>query len=113
MTRISLPQRRELDAFEFELGGLKYRVAIGRFTVSGEISEIFINAGKPGSAADILSKDLAVVFSIARQYSVPLDTIQAALLKLDNGKAAGPLGRALQIAEELRKIAPAPLTVVP
>ena len=81
--------------------------------MNGEISEIFINAGKAGSAADVMSKDLAVVFSIARQYGVPLDTIRDAMLKLDNGKAAGPLGRALQIAEELRKITPPPLSVVP
>lgn len=112
MSRNRLPTRRELDAFEFDLGGLQYRVAIGRVPVTGEIVEIFIDAGKAGTSASIISKDLAVLFSIARQHAVPLDEIMSALTKLDNGMAAGPLGRALQIAEELRKLVPPPLVVV-
>lgn len=98
MPRDVLPTRHELDAFEFELAGVIYHVTIGR-SVDGQIAEVFLDAGKPGSAINIMAKDAAVVFSIARQFGAPVQAISAALSQELNGKHIGPLGIALYLAD--------------
>lgn len=97
MPRNVLPTRRELDAFSFEWQGVHYHATIGRFE-DNSIAEIFLDGGKPGSGVNIMGKDASVVFSIARQFGVPLETIQAALSQELNGMHIGPLGIALQLA---------------
>jgi hypothetical protein len=60
---------------------------------------LFLRAGKTGSSAEIAAHDGAIILSIALQYGVPVNAIRHALLKLPDGSAAGPLGRALDIIE--------------
>lgn len=98
MTRTQLPDARQCDSFEFDLNGVPYHARVGRFT-DGSIAEIFLDGGKVGSGVDHMAKDAATVFSIARQFDVPLDTIKASLSKLSNGEPAGPLGVALDLAD--------------
>jgi hypothetical protein len=61
----------------------------------GLLSEIFLSNAKAGSHSDSAAKDSAVVCSLALQFGVPLDTIRHALLRDARGKAASPLGAAL------------------
>ena len=99
MTRSRLRNRRSAETFTFEHSGVRYVATVGRFG-DGSLSEIFINAGKLGSSANVVAHDAAVLFSIARQHGVPLETITASLAKLPDNSPAGPLGMAIQIAME-------------
>lgn len=94
MTRSRLPQRRPTETFTFDHEGVKYIASFGRDN-QGHIRELFLDAGKQGSSANIVAKECAVVLSLALQYRVPLETISDALPKLLNGQPAGPLGVAL------------------
>jgi hypothetical protein len=96
--RDRLPNSRPSETFDFEHGGVQYTATIGRFD-SGALSEIFLNAGKLGSTANIVAREAAVIFSIARQFGAPVETLCAALPKLPDNSAAGPLGKALEIAK--------------
>jgi hypothetical protein len=80
--------------FALECSGLSYVATISRFT-NGDIAEIFLSNSKANSASDIAAKDSAVVCSLALQYGVPLNVIRKALLRDSQGKAASPLGVAL------------------
>jgi ribonucleoside-diphosphate reductase alpha chain len=97
--RHRLANRRKHEVAEFECDGVRFIAGIGR-SVDGQIAELFLNAGKPGCAAETAARDAAIILSIALQHGCPLDTIQHALTKLADGKSpAGPIGRALEIFE--------------
>jgi hypothetical protein len=95
-TRTRLPNRRASETFGVECNGQRSVASISRFA-DGSPAEIFISSGKPGSDADIVSKDSAIVASIALQYGVPVDVIRRALLRDLKGRAASSLGAALDI----------------
>jgi hypothetical protein len=97
-TRRTLPNRRPLETFEFDLDGTRYTASAGFFETGG-LAELFLRAGKPGSAVEVASHDAAVVVSLALQFGTPLNAIRKALTKLPDGSAAGPLGRALDMIE--------------
>lgn len=99
--RRTLPKRRRHEVFEFEHGGLHYVAGIGRFE-GGALAEIFLDAAKPGSAAETAARDAAIVTSIALQFGADIGTIRHALSRLNDGSAAGPLGKALDIVEANR-----------
>jgi len=101
MTRESFEPRRQGEAFEFTHGNVPYHVVANRLP-DGKLGEVFIDAGKTGSDADIVADEAAVLVSLALQYGTPLSTIRAALPKLADGKPAGPMGQALKMAEQGR-----------
>ena len=97
--RQRLPNRRASETFAFECNNLKYLASISRFP-DGRLAEIFISNAKAGSHSDAAAKDAAVVCSICLQYGVPAEVIRRALLRDPQGRAASPLGAALDhIAE--------------
>jgi hypothetical protein len=98
--RHPIANRREAETFEFEHDGVRYVASIGRFD-DGSLCELFLNAGKVGSAAGTMARDAAVTFSIARQHGIPVGMLKSALAKLADGSPAGPLGRALEIAGDI------------
>jgi len=91
------PTRRESITIDFRYGELPYTVSFSRFE-NGDLAEMFLRGGKTGSSAEVAAHDGAIILSIALQYGVPLQAIQHALLKLHDGRAAGPIGRALELA---------------
>jgi ribonucleoside-diphosphate reductase alpha chain len=93
--RDRLPNRRQADTLSFEIDGLTYTATFGTFR-DGSPAEMFLNGPKPGTAADLVARESAILFSIARQYGAPTDIIFDALPKLANGKSAGPIGKALE-----------------
>lgn len=99
MTRSRLPQRRRSEAISFEFGTVPH-IAYFSNGADGQLAEVFLNAGKEGSAADVIGREVAVVLSIALQYGTPLETIYDALPKLHDGSPAGPVGMALKLREE-------------
>jgi len=97
--RSRLPSRRASETFDFEVGGLHYRATISRFPEGGCVAEIFL-CNKSGSQADSNVRDAAVAASLAFQYGCPLDVLRNALLRDLRGKAATPLGVALDLVAE-------------
>jgi hypothetical protein len=93
-SRERLPNRRASQQFTFECNALTYTATVSFFP-DGRLAEIFLSNAKAGSHSDSAAKDSAVVCSLALQFGVPLDTIRHALLRDARGKAASPLGEAL------------------
>jgi hypothetical protein len=89
-----LPSRRRSEAIDFEHEGLHYRACFSRYA-DGSIAEMFLDAGKTGTSANIMAKEAAVIFSIARQFDAPVEVLWSALPKLQDGSPAGPVGAAL------------------
>jgi hypothetical protein len=97
--RQRLPNRRASQTFDFESQGLQFTASFSRFP-DGSVSELFIRNHKAGSMAGINASDAAVLFSIARQYGAPFEVLRKALMRDSQGRATGPLGRALDVIAE-------------
>lgn len=95
--RETLPGRRPSDVVTFEHGGFRCQGSVSYFDplTCQRPAEVFLDLGKPGSDAQAAARDAAVVASIALQHGAPLETIRRALTRLDDGRAAGPLGALL------------------
>lgn len=97
MPRHHLPNRRGSETFNFKMDdGILYVATVSPFE-DGRIGELFLNANKASSSADVNAKDAAIIFSIAVQYGTPAEVLRNALTRDPSGKASGPLGRALDI----------------
>jgi hypothetical protein len=94
--RRRLPDRRPHVLLDFEHGGIWYTLGAG-FHATGELAEIFLNAGKHGSAAAINAQDAAIASSLLLQHGCSVETLRRALSRNSNGSAAGPLARALDL----------------
>jgi hypothetical protein len=99
--RRRLPNRRSCTTFDFESQGLKFTASFSRFP-DGTVSELFIRNHKASSMAGINASDAAVLFSIARQYAVPLEVLSKALMRDANGKASGPLATAIDLIADMQ-----------
>jgi hypothetical protein len=102
VTRTALPNRRHAERIRFEHGEpgreQTFFGTLGYPDLSGELPlEIFLAGGKPGSSLDAMSRDFAVVVSIALQSGVPLEDMRRAITRLDDGSAAGPGGKLLDL----------------
>ncbi len=95
MNRHRLANRHPSENFCFECNNLFYTATVSR--INGEVVELFLNNHLVNSDADVNARDAAVIFSIARQYGVPIDVMRDALMRDMNGKASGPLGRAIDL----------------
>lgn len=100
--RRRLPNRRNSETFDLEVGGLKYTCTVSKFG-DGAIGELFLQNHKPGSQSDSNARDAAVAGSLALQYGCPLETLQRALLRDFAGQASTPLGAALDRIAEIEQ----------
>lgn len=96
--RRTLPPKRSHAVFNFEHDGLRYTCGVGFFD-DGSIGELFLSTDKPGSQAETVARDAAVVASIALQFGTPISVLRHAVTRDDAGAAAGPLGRALDLID--------------
>jgi hypothetical protein len=87
--RRRLADRRAREGFDFELAGQRYHGTVSRFP-DGSPAEIFINAAKADSSADIVARDSAVAVSLALQYGAPVDVIRNALMRDSRDGPSGP-----------------------
>jgi hypothetical protein len=92
--RTRLPNRRQAETFELEVGGLHYTCTVGRYS-DGRVAELFLTNTKSNSASDANARDAAIVCSLALQNGVPVETIRCALLRDSQGRPSTPLGVAL------------------
>jgi hypothetical protein len=94
MTRERLPNRRAAETFEIEISGLRYVATVGRFA-DGRIGELFLANHRSNSQADTNARDAAIAFSFAVQHNADPRAICRALCRDARGRAASPLGAAL------------------
>ena len=99
MTRARLPARHDARTI-----GVKYRDMSGlevkayvtystgeRSADTGRVTEVFIVASKPGSAAEAAMRDAGLVLSLALQHGVALEEVARALTRNEDGSPAGPV----------------------
>jgi hypothetical protein len=96
MTRERLPHRRSSTVFEFELRGLHFTASYSCFE-DGRVAEIFLQNHKPSSQSDSNARDAAVAASLALQFGCPLQALQRAVLREEDGSASTPLGAAIDL----------------
>jgi hypothetical protein len=96
--RERLPNRRASETFQLECGGLYYLCTVGRYP-DGRIAELFLHNHKSNSASDTNARDSAIVFSFALQHGADPDAIRKSLCRDSQGRALGPLGRALDLVK--------------
>jgi len=68
--RERLPNRRRNETRDIVLGDMAFSSTIV-FDKAGRPLEVFLNAGKAGSAIDALLNDAAVAISVALQHGIP------------------------------------------
>jgi hypothetical protein len=81
-----LPQRRFCETFQLTHGKQNnaFAVTVGRYN-DGTLGEVFISGAKAGSEMDAITRDSAILLSLAMQYGVDLDTIKHALTREPSG----------------------------
>jgi hypothetical protein len=98
--RERLPDRRFAETRDIQVGGLKGRATIGRFS-DGRLAEVFVDLSKVGSAADAAARDCAIAVSLALQWGADAQVLRRAMCRDALGKAVGPVGILLdQLAKE-------------
>lgn len=96
MTRTDIPTRRPSEIIAFDHNGIAYDGQVS-YLMDGTPIEIFLHGGKTGTPVQAVARDSAVAVSLALQFGAPIKTIRAALTRLDDGSAAGPLGQLLDL----------------
>jgi hypothetical protein len=88
-----LPQRRECSTFTMRYGGqnTEFTITTGHYE-DGEIGEVFVNGAKAGSEMESVTRDAAVLLSLAIQHGVPIKTIKHAITRDRDGQATTIIG---------------------
>jgi len=98
--RHRLANRRAHETIAIEHEGQRYKIGLGREVTCierekvGPIVEIFLNAQKVNTQADVLASDGAILMSMLLQYGCPPADIAHAMKRNPDGSPASPLGRA-------------------
>jgi len=98
--RKRLANRRAHETVAIEHEGMRYKIGLGREVVCiergilGPIAEVFLNAQKVDSGADLLANDGAILMSMLLQYGCPPTEIAKSMKRNSDGSPASPLGRA-------------------
>lgn len=99
-TRERLSQRRICETVGFTFDNQRGIARFSRFDApdwkDGDIAELFVDIGRPGSGLRAATNAAAVMASIALQRGAPIDELRNALPKLDDGSPAEPLGAAVE-----------------
>lgn len=91
MNRKSLPNRRESWRFPLEFRGQHFTVQISLFE-DGRPAEAFVTGTKSGSDVQHLSRDGAILLSLALQYGTPLDVIRKSLARDEDETPSSLIG---------------------
>ena len=91
MIRRTLPQRRAAETFVLRLWNQVFTVTVG-FYADGTPGEVFIDGGKTGQDVQSISRDAAVVLSLALQHGTPIETIRHAVTRGAAEEPASILG---------------------
>lgn len=97
--RSKLPNRRAIETISFNFMGTAYSISFGRHE-NGNISEVFVQAGKPGSEKEALTRDIGLAISVMLQHGLLISDLLPSVTRLDDGSPAGPLGAILEHLNE-------------
>jgi hypothetical protein len=91
-----LPQRRSSETFNMKFGGQNddFVVTVGYYE-DGRIGEVFIDGPKTGTGMSDITRDGAVLLSLALQHGVPLSTMRHAITRNARNEAATIIGAVL------------------
>jgi len=89
--RERLPDRRGCETFDLRVGTAQFFVTVG-FYADGEIGEVFVAGAKVGSDMDAVTRDAAILLSLALQHGVPRQVIKGALTREPSGAASSVIG---------------------
>lgn len=101
--RTPLPNRRPCERVNFEHDGHAFYAMLSVFE-SGALAENILSVGKPGSSLKAMARDSAILASLALQHGITTDQLRQSLTRLDNGRAAGPVGRLLDLVNEEQEV---------
>jgi len=93
-----LPQRRHNETFNMRFGGQNalFTVTVGYYPPpDNRPGEVFIDGARAGSEMADITRDGAVLLSLAMQHNVPLAVMQRAVCRDKNGKATTIIGAVL------------------
>jgi hypothetical protein len=99
-----LPQRRPCDTFGMQFGkqNNEFMVTVGYYK-DGRVGEVFIDGAKAGSEMADITRDGAVLLSLALQHGVPLETMRHAITRNANNEASTIVGAVIdRILEQQR-----------
>lgn len=99
MTRAVLPPRRYSQTFELRHGQQNYIVSIGFFEAGGP-AEVFITGTKAGSDVEAVSRDGAILISLALQHGIPLETMKHAITRGGDEKPMSIVGAIIERIEQ-------------
>jgi len=89
--RDRLPDRRGCETFALRMGAAEFLVTVGVYA-NGQIGEVFVAGAKVGSDMDAVTRDAAILLSLALQHGVSRDVIKGALTREGNGAASSVIG---------------------
>lgn len=110
--RHRVANRRAIETFAVEVEGQRYKISIGREITAklgplgnpllsadevGPVVEVFVNAQKVNSQADVLASDGAIMMSVLIQHGHPIEEIAKSLKRNPDGSPASPLGVAASL----------------
>jgi hypothetical protein len=90
--RERLPNRRVSELVDFEHGGRRWTLTVGRFA-DGRVGEVFLDTPKASAIGEIAA-DAPIAASVAFQHGAPLETCAMRLQT-----AVRPLGAALALID--------------
>jgi hypothetical protein len=94
LKRDCLPNKRACETIAFEHDGSRYCLTVG-FYPDARPGEIFLNHDCGDSQLDAWASDAAILASLALQHGCTLGTIAHALKRDSAGRAASPIGAAV------------------
>lgn len=96
MTRTCLPNRRAVEIIETQFRRARYSILIGRLS-DGSVGEVFVEPRKVASDSAEDSRDIGIVVSIALQCGTPLETMRAAVSRVEQGRPSSLTGHVLDL----------------
>jgi hypothetical protein len=92
--RRRLSDRRRNESYDQRHGNHLFHVTVGYYPDDNTPGEVFLDSygAKAGSELEAYAHDLAILFSLGLQYSVPIDTIAHALLREADGSPSTIIG---------------------
>jgi hypothetical protein len=86
-----LPQRRRSETFTLRLDSFVFEVTVGYYP-TGEAGEVFITGAKAGTDMDAVTRDSAILLSLALQHGVPLTVMRHAITRKEDSTAKTIIG---------------------
>ncbi len=105
MGRELLPERRQCLTINFRHNNILFDATIG-FYDDGRPGEVFLRAGKAGTAIHTYVRDSAIAISFALQHGVTVEQIRSAFTRDPDGVPEGPLGVLMDMIAEGLLVSP-------